>query len=79
MMVAGLVLAQGCQLFSQPSRGARVVNSLELCKLSLEELLRLTVLEVSNPYQPRLLLIDLPLDDLLTIEAVRPSRGTTME
>jgi hypothetical protein len=75
MLLAGACLLHGCQPFSPFSSDARVVNLPELCKLSIDELLRVTVIDDSKRHLPLMPLIDLPLEELLMIEAVRRSHG----
>jgi hypothetical protein len=64
-------LALGCQQVPSLAGRIRVVNLPELCKLSLEELLRVTVIEDARRHLGVLsliALIDLPLEDLLMID-----------
>ena len=72
-LLAGVCVVLGCQLVPPFAGGARVVNLSELCKLSLEELLRVTVTEDARRHLPVLsliALIDLSLEDLLMIDVV---------
>lgn len=75
VLLTGVCLLYGCQPFSPFSSDARVVNLSGLCKLSIEELLRVTVINDSLQHLPLMPLIDLPLEKLLMIEAVRHSHG----
>ena len=68
VLLAGVCFVLGCQLVSPFAGSARVVNLTELCKLSLEELLRVTVIENARRHLPLLSLIDLPLEELLVID-----------
>ena len=71
VLLAGVCFVLGCQLDSPFAGSARVVNLTELCKLSLEELLRVTVIEDARRHLPVLsliALIDLPLEELLVID-----------
>jgi hypothetical protein len=79
MLLAGACLLHGCQPFSPFSSDARVVNLPELCKLSIDELLRVTVIDDSKRHLPLMPLIDLPLEELLMIEIVRRSHGLGQE
>ena len=74
-LLAGACLLHGCQPFSSFSSDARVVNLPELCKLSIDDLLRVTVVDDSKKRLPLMPLIDLPLEKLLMIEVVRRSQG----
>ena len=67
-LLAGVCLALGCQQVPSLAGRTRVVNLPELCKLSLEELLRVTVIEDARRHLPSLSLIDLPLEELLVID-----------
>ena len=71
MLLTGVCLLYGCQPFSPFSSDARVVNLSGLCKLSIEELLRVTVIEDARRHLPVLsliALIELPLEELLVID-----------
>jgi len=70
-LFAGFCLLPGCQPFSPLSADVKVVNLPELCKLSIEELLRVTVIDDPQRHAP---LLDLPLEELLMIEVVRHSK-----
>ena len=61
---------QGCQFVLPFDREAGVVNLPELCKLSLEELLRVTAIDDAGRQLPVVSLIELPLEELLTIGVV---------
>ena len=67
-LLAGVCLALGCHQVPSLAGRTRVVNLPELCKLSLEELLRVTVIEDARRHLPLLSLIDLPLEELLVID-----------
>ena len=72
-LLAGVCLALGCHQVPSLAGRTRVVNLPELCKLSLEELLRVTVIEDARRHLPVLsliALIDLSLEDLLMIDVV---------
>ena len=72
-LLAGVCLALGCQPLSPLAGRTRVVNLPELCKLSLEELLRVTVIEDARRHLPVLsmiALIELPLEELVMIDVV---------
>ena len=59
------------QLAFSPSAVASVLYLPELCALSVEELLRVRVIGPDSRYSHRGQLIDLELEELLTIKAVR--------
>lgn len=72
-LLAGVCLALGCQQVPSLAGRTRVVNLPELYKLSLEELLRVTVIEDVKRHLPVLsmvALIELPLEELLMIDVV---------
>lgn len=64
----GFVALLAVPLGLPPPAHAAVVYLPELCKLSIETLLRVRVIDDSSRNLP---LIDLPLEKLLTIEAIR--------
>lgn len=74
MLFAGCCLLQGCQPLTRLSADVKVVNLPELCKLSVEELLHVTVVDEPQRHAPLPPLLDLPLEKLLMIEAVRHSQ-----
>lgn len=70
-LILGCWLLVGCQLLTRLSADVTVVKLPELCKLSIEELLRVTVIDDPQRHVP---LLDLPFEELLMIEVVRYSK-----
>lgn len=80
-LLAGVCFVLGCQPVPPFAESVRVVNLRELCKLSLEELLRVTVIEDARRHMPVLSLIamiELPLEELLMIDVVGHSNSVSV-
>ena len=77
MLFAALALGTGflpgCQHSPRVPVAATIIGLPKLCRLSIEELLRVTVISEAVRHAPFMPLVDLPLEELLMIEVVRRS------
>lgn len=72
-LAVGVCALPGCQHSPRVPANATLIGLPELCRLSIEELLRVTVVSEAMRHAPFMPLVDLPLEELLMIQVVRQS------